>query len=208
MGYVLLGIACLTPLGLNGAVLLMFAHGLMTALAFALVGHIYDQAHTRYLPDLGGLAHQVPFIATCGVMVAMASSGLPGFANFVAELLVFLGGWDRYPVHIIAGVFGVVITAVYMLRVVRGTFFGESKPVYAHVTDATTPFARLPYLVLLIALLVVGCWPKPMLAMIDSSSRPLIERIMPSPAQSGQFATPGHAAPQSVQLGVSVKVSK
>lgn len=182
----------------------------MTALAFALVGHVYDQTHTRYLPDLGGLAHQLPFIATCGVMAAMASSGLPGFANFVAELLVFLGGWDRYPLQVIAGVFGVVITAVYMLRMVRGTFFGESKPVYAHVTDATTPLARLPYLVLLIVLLVVGCWPKPMLAIIDSSSRPLIERTVPSTSHPSQFAAPGRAVPQSqsVQLGVSVKVSR
>jgi len=110
MGYVLLGIACLTPLALNGAVLLMFAHGLMTALAFALVGHVYDETHTRYLPDLGGLAHQVPFIAACGVIAAMASSGLPGFANFVAELLVFVGGWDRYPLQVVCGVFGAVIT--------------------------------------------------------------------------------------------------
>jgi len=177
MGYVLLGIACLTPLALNGAVLLMFAHGLMTALAFALVGHIYDETHTRHLPDLGGLAHQVPFIAVCGVIAAMASSGLPGFANFVAELLVFIGGWDRYPVQVICGVFGVVITAVYMLRLVRGTFFGPSKPVFAHVRDATTPFARLPYVVLIAALLFVGCWPKRILEIIDTSSRPLVERM-------------------------------
>ena len=188
MGYVLLGIACLTPIALNGAVLLMFAHGIMTALAFALVGHIYDQTHTRYLPDLGGLAAQIPFIATCGVIAAMASSGLPGFANFVAELLVFVGGWDRHRVPIICGVFGVVITAVYMLRVVRGTFFGEIKPAFAHVHDAATPFARLPYLVLIAALLFVGCWPQPLLRLIDGSSRVLLERATPVPSASGLFA--------------------
>jgi NADH-quinone oxidoreductase subunit M len=149
----------------------------MTALAFALVGHIYDQTHTRWLPDLGGLTHQVPFIAGCGVIAAMASSGLPGFANFVAELLVFLGGWDRYPVQTIFGVFGVVITAVYMLRVVRGTFFGPSKPGFSHVHDAATPFARLPYVVLISALLIVGCWPKPMLTLMDSSVRALIDSV-------------------------------
>ena len=187
MGYVLLGIACLTPLGLGGAVLLMFAHGLMTALAFALVGHVYDETHTRYLPDLGGLAHQVPFIAACGVIAAMASSGLPGFGNFVAELLVFLGGWDGYRVQVICGVFGVVITAIYMLRLVRGTFFGAPKPVFTHVRDTSTPFARLPYVVLIVALLIVGCWPKPILRIIDASSRPLIERTVP-PHPQGQFA--------------------
>ncbi|MBI4341786.1 MAG: NADH-quinone oxidoreductase subunit M, partial [Candidatus Omnitrophica bacterium] len=190
MGYVLLGIACLTPLSLSGAVLLMFAHGLMTALAFALVGHIYDQAHTRYLPDLGGLAHQVPFIATCGVAAAMASSGLPGFANFVAELLVFLGGWDAYPAQILCGIFGVVITAVYMLRFVRGVFFGPAKSAYAHVHDAATPFTRLPYVVLIAALFIVGCWPQPFLRLVDSGSRPLIERVVPSAVHRFSAARP------------------
>ena len=190
MGYVLLGIACLTPLALDGAVLLMFAHGIMTALAFALVGHLYDQTHTRWLPDLGGLAKQTPFIAACGVAMAMASSGLPGFANFVSELLVFVGGWDRYRVPVICGVFGVVITAVYMLRVVRGTFFGEPKAAFARVTDATTPFARLPYLVLLAALVWVGCWPGPLLKTIDASARPFIERVVGQQNTPMQLAAP------------------
>ncbi|MBI4341640.1 MAG: NADH-quinone oxidoreductase subunit M [Candidatus Omnitrophica bacterium] len=180
MGYVLLGIACLTPLALTGAVLLMFAHGLMTALAFAFVGQIYDQTHTRYLPNLGGLAHQAPFIAGCGVAAAMASSGLPGFANFVSELLIFLGGWERYPIQTICGVFGAVITAVYMLRVVRGMFFGPSKPAFAHhVRDASTAFEKLPYLVLIAALLIVGCWPRLLLRMIDVSARPIVHAIIP-----------------------------
>ncbi len=179
MGYVILGLACLTTLGLNGAVLLMFAHGIMTALAFALVGHVYDQCHTRYLPDLGGLAHQMPFIGACGVMAAMASSGLPGFANFVAELFVFVGGWDRYRVQTICAVFGVVITSVYMLRFVRGTFFGPVKPVYAHVHDAVSPFARLPYVLLALVLLGVGCWPAPLVRLVDSGARPLIQRVAP-----------------------------
>jgi NADH-quinone oxidoreductase subunit M len=180
MGYVLLGIACLTPLALTGAVMLMFAHGLMTALAFAIVGQLYDQTHTRWLPDLGGLAHQMPFIAGCGVIAAMASCGLPGFANFVSELLIFLGGWDRYPVQIACGVLGVVITSVYMLRLVRGTFFGPSKPAFQdHVRDAATPFAKAPYVILILSLLITGCWPGPMLRILESSTRPLIERVQP-----------------------------
>jgi NADH-quinone oxidoreductase subunit M len=181
MGYVLLGIACLTPLALNGAVLLMFAHGLMTALAFALVGHVYDEAHTKYLPELGGLAHQAPFIATCGVIAAMASSGLPGFANFVSELLVFIGGWQRYPVPVACGVLGVVITSVYMLRFVRGTFFGPPKPAFQHVPDVAGPVSRLPYAILVGVLLLVGCWPGPLVRLIDTATRPLAQRLLPDP---------------------------
>jgi len=174
MGYVLLGIAALTPLALDGAVLLMFAHGLMTALAFALVGHVYDQTHTRYLPDLGGLGKSLPFIATCGVIAAMASSGLPGFGNFVAELLVILGSWDRYPLQAVLAVLGVVITSVYMLRMVRGVFFGTLPKTFTHVQDTQTSFARLPYLVLVAVLLFVGCWPRPLVRLIDVSARPFI----------------------------------
>ena len=186
MGYVLLGLACFTALGLNGAVVLMFAHGLMTALAFALVGHIYDETHSRYLPDLGGLAHQLPFLATCGVIAAMASSGLPGFANFVAELLVFIGSWDRYPIQTGCAVFGIVITAVYMLRFVRGAFFGASRRAFVHVQDAASPFARLPYVTLIAVLLLVGCWPQPLLRIVDSGTRTLLERIVPP--EPRQFA--------------------
>jgi NADH-quinone oxidoreductase subunit M len=178
MGYVLLGIAALTPLALDGAVLLMFAHGIMTALAFALVGHVYDETHTRYLPELGGLAAKLPFIATCGVIAAMASSGLPGLANFVAELLVVLGSWDRYPIQTILAVLGVVITAVYMLRMVRGVFFGQTNNALVHAQDARSWFARLPYLVLIVGLLVVGCWPKPLIQLIDASARPFVKRIL------------------------------
>ena len=101
MGYVLLGIASVTAMGMDGAVFLMFAHGVMTALAFSLIGFFYDQTHTRMLDDLGGLMQQIPFVGICFVMMAMASLGLPGFANFASELLVLVGTWERYPVAVI-----------------------------------------------------------------------------------------------------------
>ncbi|MBI4227099.1 MAG: NADH-quinone oxidoreductase subunit M [Candidatus Omnitrophica bacterium] len=177
MGYVLLGIACLNAVALNGAVLLMFAHGVMTALAFALIGHIYDQTHTRLLGDWGGLAKAMPFVATCFTIAAMASAGVPGFGNFVAELLVVIGAWDTYRWQGVGAVFGVVITAVYMLRAVRTGFFGPLPARWASLRDATTPFQRLPYLVLIAVLVIVGCWPGPLLAVIDSSTHSLIDRV-------------------------------
>ena len=155
----------------------------MTALAFALIGHLYDETHTRELPDLGGLAHQMPFIAACGVIAAMASSGLPGFGNFIAELLIFAGGWNAYPIQVICGVLGVVITSVYMLRLVRGTFFGEPRAALAHAHDRVSPFSRLPFVVLIGVLLLVGCWPGPLLRLIDAGSRPLIEHLVTPPLE-------------------------
>lgn len=176
MGYVLLGIACLNPIALNGAVLLMFAHGLMTALAFACVGHIYDQTHTRIFADWGGLARQVPFISTVFVMAALASTGLPGFANFAAELLIFFGAWNPYRWHAIAAVFGIVITAFYMLRAVRTGFFGPLNPRWNTLKDATA-FERIPYLILLAGLLLIGFWPRLLVDTIASSTGGILEHL-------------------------------
>ena len=191
MGYVLLGIACLNVVGLSGAVLLMFAHGVMTALAFALIGHVYDQTHTRILGEWGGLAKAAPFVGTAFTIAAMASSGLPGFANFVAEFLVILGAWEPYRGHAVLAVLGVVITAFYMLRAVRTGFFGPLNPRWAALRDATTPFARLPYVFLIVVLLVVGCWPGPLLTIISPSAQVLINRV--NAVQTVASAPGGHA---------------
>ncbi len=176
MGYVLLGIACLNPVGLNGAVLLMFAHGLMTATAFATVGHVYDQTHTRIISDWGGLARRIPFISTAFIIAAMASSGLPGFANFVSELLVFFGAWNSYRWSALAAVFGIVITAFYMLRAVRTAFFGPLNMRWAELEDAAG-FERVPYLILIAALLIVGCWPRFLLEIISSSTGTVLSHL-------------------------------
>jgi NADH-quinone oxidoreductase subunit M len=175
MGYVLLGIASLTVMGLDGAVFLMFAHGVMTALAFSLIGFFYEQTHTRMLDDLGGLMQQIPFVGICFVMMAMASLGLPGFANFASELLVLVGSWERYPVVTILAVFGLVIGATYLLRTVKAAFLGEMDPRWAEIKDAKSPLERAPFLLLLGVLMLFGCYPFPMVDLISTGVEPLIE---------------------------------
>jgi NADH-quinone oxidoreductase subunit M len=170
MGYILLGIACLNTIGLNGVVFLMFAHGIMAALAFALTGFIEDQTYTRNLDELGGLAKRMPFIATCFTMAALASAGVPGFANFVAEILVLLGAWDQYRPQTVLAVLGIVITAVYMLKAIRLAFQGPLNPRWNQLTDARTLLQRLPYIVLLAALITAGCWPSLILKKIARKS--------------------------------------
>ncbi|MBI4314166.1 MAG: NADH-quinone oxidoreductase subunit M [Candidatus Omnitrophica bacterium] len=177
MGYVLLGIASMTPAAMNGAVLLMFAHGVMTALAFALIGHIYDQTHSRTLSDWGGLAQKIPFVSACFVIAAMASSGVPGFGNFVAEFLVMIGAWEPYPWHAVGAILGVVITATYMLGAIRTGFFGPLNPKWENLRDARTPFERLPYLFLIIVLLALGCWPGPFIDTIQTGTQTLLNRV-------------------------------
>ncbi len=177
MGYVLLGLATLGTVGVNGAVMLMFAHGIMTALAFSLIGFIYDQTHTRMIYDLSGLAKKVPFLAVSFAMMAFASSGLPGFANFVAELMVFIGAFKVYPIHTIIAVFGIIVTATYMLRAVRTVFFCEPLEKWDGLRDAKTFVERMPYVVLVAVLLIVGFYPAIVLDLIDSGVVPLINKI-------------------------------
>jgi NADH-quinone oxidoreductase subunit M len=164
MGYVMLGIATLNTIGVSGAVFLMFAHGLMAALSFSLIGWFYHQAHTRMVADLGGLAKKMPFVAVAMVMAAMASSGLPGFANFVSEIMVFVGAWREqtlvFQVATICAVWGIVVTATYLLRAVRSTFFGPMNAKWERLEDATSAWRRLPYALLIAVLLVFGFFPR------------------------------------------------
>ncbi|MBN1587059.1 MAG: NADH-quinone oxidoreductase subunit M [Candidatus Omnitrophica bacterium] len=183
MGYFLLGLACLNQVGMTGAVLLMFAHGVMAALAFALVGAFYDQIHTRDLPDLGGMAKKAPFVATCFVIAALASAGLPGFANFVSELMIFAAAWEHYRIQAVAGVFGIVLTATYMLRAVRTAFFGELSPKCKDLRDRRTAFERLPFVILTVVLLAVGVWPRSLVSAIEPSTARLLDMVHQQTAQ-------------------------
>ena len=176
MGYILLGLSCLTPLALNGTVFFMFAHGIMAALGFALVGFIYDQTHTRMIHDWGGFGKKIPLIASLFVMTAMASAGLPGFANFMGEMMILLGAWDKYRWQTVFAVAGLVITAGYMLKTVRATMQGPFNPKWDSLKDARG-LERLPYLLLIVILLAVGFLPSLILPTITVGTKPLTDRM-------------------------------
>jgi NADH-quinone oxidoreductase subunit M len=185
MGYVLLGIASVTVLGVSGAVFLMFAHGVMTALAFALIGFFYDQTHTRMLDDLGGLMEKIPFVGVLFVMTAMASLGLPGFANFASELMVIVGSWERYPVPTVLAVFGLVIGATYLLRTVKTAFLGPLNPRWTSLRDATGVVEKAPFLILLGVLLLFGFYPMPMVQLIETGVAPIVQAVLAAEAGMG-----------------------
>jgi NADH-quinone oxidoreductase subunit M len=187
MGYTLLGIASLTVVGVSGSVFLMFAHGVMTALAFALIGFFYDQTHNRWIPDLGGLAHQLPFIGTCFALMAMASAGVPGFANFVSEFMVMVGAWQAgFKWHAVVAVFGVVISAVYLLRAVRDAFFGPRNERWDKLHDAHG-LQKLPFAFLLLVLLAFGFWPKPMTDVIKGGVEPIVQMVQRTPEYQAKY---------------------
>ncbi|MEI2748555.1 MAG: NADH-quinone oxidoreductase subunit M [Ferruginibacter sp.] len=137
-GFVILGIGMLTKGSVNGAVLQMVSHGLMTALFFAVIGMIYERTHTRQVNEMGGLLKVMPFASTVLFIVGMCSLGLPGLSGFVAEMTVFVGSWERtgmfYRIATIAACMSIVVTAVYILRAVSRTAMGPVKEQFAGLT--------------------------------------------------------------------------
>jgi len=179
MGFILLGLSCLTPLALQGTVFFMFAHGLMAALGFALVGFIYEQTHTRLVDDWGGLGKKMPFIGTLFVMTAMASLGLPGFANFVGEILILLAAWERYPLQAIFALLGLIVTAGFMLQMVRRSIQGPLNPRWDTLKDARG-IQRTPYLLLILVLVVVGVLPRLLMPTITAGTKTLSHSLVAS----------------------------
>jgi NADH-quinone oxidoreductase subunit M len=135
MGFVLLGIASMNAVSVSGAAAQMFAHGIMAALFFALVGQVYDKAHTRMIADFGGLAKYMPRTSAAFLVVGLASLGLPGLFNFVPEFSVFVGGMQRFPILTAISIFSVVVTAIYVLWVYQRVFFGPANPRWEGLSD-------------------------------------------------------------------------
>jgi NADH-quinone oxidoreductase subunit M len=164
MGFVFLGIASLNLIGVTGAVVVMIAHGLLAALTFGLSGYLRAQTGTLNMDELGGLLRQMPFIGTALILAMLAGCGLPGFANFVGELSVLFGAWKGAFGHahwfvVVAAWGGLVIGALYMLRAARCVLHGPLSEKWAEVRDASH-WRKTPFMLLLAALMVFGCWPR------------------------------------------------
>jgi NADH-quinone oxidoreductase subunit M len=129
MGFVLLGLASATALGISGAVLQMFSHGVIAALLFAVAGRmIYRRTHTRDLEVLSGmnLSRALPFAAFAFVIASAASMGIPGFSGFAAEITILIGTWRTYPLAVWITGAGIVLVAAFTLRALKQSFFGEA----------------------------------------------------------------------------------
>ena len=165
MGLVLLGIGSvavaegeLTVTGLNGAAMQLFTHGTITGLLFLGVGLVYDKAHTRYIPDLGGIAGRMPLVAGAVLIAGLASLGLPGLSGFVSEVMVFLGAYRAFSWPTAIAVAGIVLTAGYILWMMERSFFGPPQQRFDHLTDATLVEA-VPLAIMVITIVGVGVYP-------------------------------------------------
>ncbi len=170
MGYVLMGLATLNPIGVNGAVLQMFSHGVMTALFFAMIGSVYDQAHTRDLRAFGGLIHKMPRFVAFFTLAGFASLGLPLLSGFVAEFNIFVGTFKTYPLFGALGVFSALITATYILRMFSFAFFGPFNARWSGLRDLL-PTEVLAGSLLAGAIIFLGLWPSPFVDRIAQGLR-------------------------------------
>jgi len=175
MGYVLLGLATLDPVAINGAALQMFSHGVMTALMFSMVGAVYDQAHTRELAVFGGLASKMPRFAVFFVIAGLTSVGLPGLSGFIAEFNVFVGTFRTYPVAGALAILGAGITTVYIFRLLALSFFGQFNEARWGSLKDMNKFEMVGGGLLIIFILFMGLWPDPFVDRIS----PVVVNFLP-----------------------------
>jgi len=157
MGYVLMGLATMNEIGVTGAVLQMFSHGVMTALVFLMIGALYDQAHTRDMKDFGGLAKVIPLWVVFYAIAGLANVGLPGLSGFTAEFHIFVGTFLTYPVFGALAIFAAALAAAYMLRMFGTVFFGPFNIRWRDLHDLT-PLERLSGSMLIASIVVMGVW--------------------------------------------------
>lgn len=186
MGYVFLGIAAGNAVGLSGASLLMLGHGLSIAALFAMCGHLRQSSPTLAFTSIGGIARKAPFLGYAFGMAAFASIGLPGFTNFAGEVMVFFGAFKSgavagslsfgpQQIATICALWGVVISAVYMLRAYRQMFMGEPQGGASTITDPVKG-VRFAIIILLVALFIGGVWPNSFLNFIKPSVEALLAK--------------------------------
>ena len=182
LGMVLFALLMLNKTAWNGAILQSLSHGFMTALFFALIGMIYGRTHTRDVTKLGGLLKVIPFISAIYVIAGLASLGLPGFSGFVAEMNIFVGAFQHddmfYRIATIVSVSAIVVTAVYILRVVGIMLMGPVKNEAYLTLEKVTWYEIIGIMLLLIPIVGMGVAPLWLSDMILESLHPFIQGVL------------------------------
>ena len=181
-GLVLFALLMMTQTAATGAVLQMLSHGLITALFFALIGMIYGRTHTRDIRQLRGLMKVMPFLSVCYVIAGLANLGLPGFSGFVAEMTIFVGAFENndlfHRVFTVLAVSSIVITAVYILRLIGRSIYGEvENKEFLTLTDATWD-EKFSVIVLIVCIVTIGVFPFLFSELISESTATIIASIM------------------------------
>ncbi len=181
-GLVLFALLMMNKTAMNGAIIQMISHGLMTALFFALIGMLYGRTHTRMINEMGGLMKVIPFLSVCYVIAGLASIGLPGLSGFVAEMTIFVGAFQHpdlfHRIATLVVVSSIVITAVYILRVIAILLLGPiTNEHYEHLSDAKW-YEKISSVTLIGSVAVIGLMPFFLSSMIGYSMQPIIDKIL------------------------------
>jgi len=162
MGFVILGVFAFNELALQGVVMQIITHGISTGALFLIAGSLYERIHTRDITKMGGFWSKVPYMGTIAFVFVLASLGLPGLGNFIAEFLTLIGSWKANPVLTIFAAIGVVFATAYSLRIMQKVFLGNENPSAHSLTDLSLreKFIFIPLVVVIIAL---GLFPQTVL---------------------------------------------
>jgi NADH-quinone oxidoreductase subunit M len=195
MGLVLVGIGSVgiatgevTTIGLSGAAMQLFTHGTITGLLFLGVGLVYERTHTRYIPDLGGLANRMPVVAVAFLIAGLASLGLPGLSGFVSEILVFFGTFRAFPWPTVLAVLGIILAAGYILWMLQRTLFGPTREQFNGLTDAYLVEA-VPLALMVISIIAVGVYPAFLTEVFQAGLEPtvaVLNDMLAAPVTMGQ----------------------
>jgi NADH-quinone oxidoreductase subunit M len=177
MGFVLLGIAAFKQVGMTGAATMMFTHGLITGMLFIMVGLVYERTHTREIAQMSGLMRQLPFIGVFFYIAGFASLGLPSLAGFVAEVLVFLGSFEKYIPMTMLAVVGVLLGAAYMLWMLQRVLWGPPMERWNVLKDATAWYEQVPVYALTLAIIAVGVYPRWIVDVFTMGITPIAGRL-------------------------------
>lgn len=177
MGLVMLGISALGDTGLTGATYQMVAHGVITGMLFVVIGLMYDRTHTREIAKLGGLARQMPLIATGMVFAGFGSLGLPAMGGFIAEVTVFIGAFERFEWAVLASIFGVVLAAGYVLWMLQRVVFGPVRPEWNTLTDQNHWWEHSTVLGLAAVVVLLGVYPALLMDMINPAMEAVAARV-------------------------------
>lgn len=184
MGFVMLGVFAFNELAWQGVVMQMITHGISTGALFLIAGSLYERIHTRDIERMRGFWRQTPFMATVALVFSMASLGLPGLGNFVAEFLTLLGAWQSSPVLTAFAALGLVAATVYSLRIMQKIFYGP------RLFDYSFPDFSMREKIIMVPLVVIIIWlgvfPQPAL----NTSAPLVNTVLKNQKEQAQNAIP------------------
>jgi NADH-quinone oxidoreductase subunit M len=185
MGFVILGVFAFNELAMQGVVMQMITHGISTGALFILAGGLYERIHTRDIQQMGGFWKKVPFMGVIAMVFAMASLGLPGMGNFIAEFLTLVGSWQASPTLTIFATIGLVGATAYSLRIMQKIFLGPQATLHHELPDLSIR-EKLILIPMTIAIIVLGLFPQFVLNTSKAPVKSAIETTVSQPVSEIQ----------------------